>query len=99
MHPDGENRVANGILKKILQGLVESLIGHYPHLKQNKNATIQVIFEEMKQFQSTIEKGEKRLQEMFDKQSGEVFSGKDAFVLYDTYGVPVELTEELVAEQ
>jgi len=98
MHREGENRITNGLVQKILEGVIDALIVHYPHLKQNKNATLRVIFEEMKQFQSTIDKGEKRLQEMFAKQEGETFSGKDAFVLYDTYGVPVELTAELVAD-
>ena len=49
-------------------------------------------------FQKTLLSGEKKLEELF-KNKNKVISGKDAFKLYDTYGYPIELTEEAAMEK
>lgn len=75
---------------------------HYPELKENENFILNHLRLEEKNFQATLEQGTQILQEKIKelKEAGEVtLSGSDAFYLYETYGFPVELTEEILMEQ
>jgi len=98
LHPEGEDWFASKTIDSLLKKVFQALVSHYEELEHNKKQTIQVIYEEMKQFQSTLDKWSKKFEEMLSEQEGKKFSGADAFVLYDTYGVPVELTQELVEQ-
>jgi len=75
---------------------------HYPELKENENFILNHLRLEEKNFQATLEQGTQILQEKVKalQEAGEnVLSGTDAFYLYETYGFPVELTEEMLIEQ
>ncbi|MEI6425989.1 MAG: alanine--tRNA ligase [Candidatus Absconditabacteria bacterium] len=61
------------------------------------NAIAQTIKEELSQFTKTIANGNKLLQTLIEKANG-TLAGKDVFMLYDTYGFPVELTREIAKE-
>ncbi|MCY7332413.1 MAG: alanine--tRNA ligase [Pseudanabaena sp. CAN_BIN31] len=74
----------------------------YPNTRERA----QVIKDEIKieevRFLQTLERGEKLLEEILAKpefQSAKTISGVDAFTLYDTYGFPLELTQEIAEEQ
>ncbi len=67
----------------------------YPNLLTAGGKIKQVIEEELSKFALTIEKGLKE----FEKISGVHMSGSDAFVLFSTYGFPLELTMELAKEK
>lgn len=70
----------------------------YPNVREREK-TIQAEMErEESQFLKTLERGEKLLAEILAKKPKQI-SGTDAFTLYDTYGFPVELTEEIAEEQ
>jgi alanyl-tRNA synthetase len=74
----------------------------YPELKENENFIVNHLNLEEKNFQATLEQGTQMLQDKVKElvAKGEtVLSGTDAFYLYETYGFPVELTEEMLAEQ
>lgn len=74
----------------------------YPGLKENENFIVSHINLEEKNFQATLDQGTQLLQEKVRelvKKEETVLSGTDAFYLYETYGFPVELTEEMLAEQ
>ncbi len=74
----------------------------YPELVQKQDYITRVIKIEEENFAKTIDAGMKIVTDMLDehKKSGaEVFSGADAFKLYDTYGFPVDLTAEIAEEQ
>ena len=80
---------------------VENLKEMYPSLEINKETIKTVIIEEKDKFVKTLIKGEKE----FEKEVGQVKAqgenivpGKVVFRLYDTYGFPPEVTEELAAE-
>ena len=76
--------------------------GHYPELRERQDYITKVIRTEEENFARTIDGGMKIYDEMLSghKQKGEtVFSGADAFKLYDTYGFPIDLTIEMAAEQ
>ena len=76
--------------------------GHYPELRERQDYITKVIRTEEENFARTIDGGMKIFSELLagHKEKGEsVFSGADAFKLYDTYGFPIDLTIEMVAEQ
>ena len=76
--------------------------GHYPELRERQDYITKVIRVEEENFAKTIDGGLKIFNEMLSghKAAGEtVFSGGDAFKLYDTYGFPIDLTIEMVEEQ
>ncbi len=86
-----------GIQKPFLVDLVDTVIEMmqetYPYLLKTRDFTKRMIEKEEQKFLETLNQGEKLLEE-FLKKEDKIISGKDAFMLYDTYGFPVELTEE-----
>lgn len=81
-----EEQIANLIISKY-----ES---YYSELKENKQVVLDVLKNEKEKFNRTLEKG---LRE-FNKVSNKDIDGDVAFHLYDTYGFPIELTEELAKD-
>ena len=76
--------------------------GHYPELRERQDYITKFIRTEDENFARTIDGGLKIFNDMLSghKEKGEkVFSGADAFKLYDTYGFPIDLTIEMVQEQ
>ena len=74
----------------------------YPDLRKREDAIKAELQREESRFLETLERGEKLLAEVIAKlkqDSKTVISGEDAFKLYDTFGFPLELTEEIAAEQ
>ncbi len=80
---------------------VDNLKEMYPALEANKEIIKNVILEEKDKFVKTLEKGEKEFAKEVGqvKEQGEnIVPGKVVFRLYDTYGFPPEVTEELAIE-
>lgn len=80
---------------------VENLKEMYPALETNKETIKTVILEEKDKFVKTLEKGEKEFAkeiETVKEQGQNIVPGKMVFRLYDTYGFPPEVTEELATE-
>jgi len=74
----------------------------YPHLRQREAVIKAELQREEGNFLKTLDRGEKLLEEIIQevKQQGlTVISGESAFTLYDTYGFPLELTQEIAQEQ
>lgn len=73
----------------------------YPELMDHKDAVIAELKAEEEQFRKTIASGEREMEKALPnllKNPARVIPGRVAFRLYDTYGYPLELTEELAAE-
>ncbi|NES43688.1 alanine--tRNA ligase [Moorena sp. SIO2C4] len=70
----------------------------YPNVREREKTIKAEMQREESQFLKTLERGEKLLAEILAKKPKQI-SGTDAFTLYDTYGFPVELTEEIAEEQ
>ncbi len=73
----------------------------YPNVRQREAAIKAELQREESNFLKTLDRGEKLLEEIIQevKQQGKTsISGENAFTLYDTYGFPVELTQEIAAE-
>ena len=80
---------------------VENLKEMYPALETNRDTIKTVILEEKDKFVKTLEKGEKEFAkeiETVKEQGQNIVPGKMVFRLYDTYGFPPEVTEELATE-
>ncbi|MCE5255319.1 MAG: alanine--tRNA ligase [Spirochaetaceae bacterium] len=73
----------------------------YPELAENRTRILDELRHEEEKFLETLQKGEKEFEKMLPnllKNPQKIMSGRLAFKLYDTYGFPIELTEELAAE-
>ena len=95
-----------GIEGKFLAKLSETVIAEckdgYPELQDKKDFILNVLTQEEDKFDKTIDQGLTILNEMQVAMiaNGEtVLSGENAFKLYDTYGFPIDLTEEILEEQ
>ncbi|MBR5739054.1 MAG: alanine--tRNA ligase, partial [Lachnospiraceae bacterium] len=89
-----------------LAGLAETVIetskDGYPELEEKKSMILSVIREEENKFNKTIDSGLSILNEAIEaleKQGAKVLPGDQAFKLYDTYGFPKDLTEEILEEK
>lgn len=81
--------------------IVESKDG-YPELEEKREYILKVLTLEEEKFNKTIDQGLSILSEMEEgcqKAGTRTLSGEDAFKLYDTYGFPIDLTEEILEEK
>jgi alanyl-tRNA synthetase len=95
-----------GIDKPFLALLAESVVATladaYPELDENAPQIYAALDDEERRFQQTLARGERefgRAAELARSQGTGTLAGSTAFHLYDTFGFPVELTEELAREQ
>ena len=95
-----------GIQDKFMANLSETVIHEcrdgYPELEEKKAFILNVLTQEEDKFDRTIDQGLAILaefEEQMEKEGRKVLSGGDAFKLYDTYGFPLDLTEEILQEK
>ena len=98
----GRNLGIDGkFLVELSNRVIEVSGGAYPELVEKKEFIQRTIAVEEDNFAKTIDKGEAIIKEYMDelKTAGQtVLDGEKTFKLYDTYGFPLELTEEILAE-
>jgi len=90
-----------GITESLWTKEIAKIVAHdyasiYPELQKNINRVIENFKEEEEKFAKTLEQG---LREFEKLSSQEKITGKQAFNLYQTYGFPLEITEELALEK
>lgn len=79
---------------------VVRLMGHvYPEIVENRELMRQILLSEEERFGATLRQGRAYLSDALDKLDGTELAGETAFVLHDTYGFPVEITQELCEER
>ncbi|MBD5324876.1 MAG: alanine--tRNA ligase [Bacteroides sp.] len=86
---------------KLVDTLIDSMGEAYPEIKSQRELIMKVIKEEEDAFLRTLENGIRMLDTAINaaKAAGKTeISGKEAFVLYDTYGFPLDLTELILKE-
>ncbi|NEO30277.1 MAG: alanine--tRNA ligase [Symploca sp. SIO3C6] len=91
--------VANGVFTPhVAQKAIALSESVYPNVREQEEVIKADLEREESQFLKTLERGEKLLTEILASKPKQI-SGKDAFTLYDTYGFPLELTQEIAQEQ
>ena len=85
-------------LSKIAACFIEKYKDVYPELLQNKEKIISEINKEEEKFTITLENGLREFEKVLKYINTGVLNGKTAFRLYDTFGFPFEITEELARE-
>ncbi len=78
--------------------IIEKYSKYYSELERNKDVILQVLKDEKIKFNRTLEKGLRELEKETRNIEGKEINKDIAFRLYDTYGFPIELTEELAKE-
>ena len=94
--------IKRAFLFEIADMVIDSWGDQYKELKENRESIKEIIRREEEKFLETIDGGLVRLNANIEemKASGEkLLDGKKAFKLYDTYGFPIDLTEEILKEE
>ena len=87
-------------MHKLVGSLVQQMGNAYPELGQAKSLIEETLLQEETRFRQTLDRGLKLLDEELERvPEGEELSGKTAFKLYDTYGFPLDLTQDALREK
>lgn len=87
-----------GSIAEIAKVYIDVYKDVYPELTQNQDKIIDELNKEEDKFSKTLVAGEKEFTKVISHIQGNVVPGGTAFKLYDTFGFPIEMTEELAAE-
>ena len=86
------------VLPLVAEAVIQKMGPIYPNLAEGRDFVLRVLQEEEERFSQVYETGMRILEEMFDSQRDGLLAGEQAFLLYDTYGFPVEVTAEIARE-
>ncbi len=90
--------VRGEVLRPLVGVVVEGFGDAYPELVENRAFVEQVLGSEEERFSATLRQGMTLFEEARERAEGGRIAGADAFKLSDTFGFPIELTEELAAD-
>ena len=92
--------IKDPVLYNIIKRIISLMSDAYPELLRAEKLIEVTVFQEEERFISTLSKGIKIFNdESKSLNSGDTFSGSTAFKLYDTYGFPLDLTEDLIRDK
>ncbi|MGM9640833.1 MAG: alanine--tRNA ligase [Faecousia sp.] len=94
--------VNNPFLFQVVETVIHENEGHYGYLRERADYITRVVRTEEENFARTIDGGMKIFSDLLAEHKAKnetVFSGADAFKLYDTYGFPIDLTVEMVEDE
>ena len=91
--------ISHSFMASLVDVVVDNYHDIYPDLEQNRRTVKKLVTKEEELFQKTLLQGEKILEDVFKNSKDNIISGEVAFKLYDTYGYPIELTEECANER
>lgn len=84
--------IEQNFLQEVVPVIADLYHDDFPEVANNRDEVIAVLVKEEKVFRQTLRKGMKEFQKIVDSQAE--ITGKDIFMLYDTYGFPMEMTVE-----
>ncbi len=88
----------SAVLPLVAEAVIQKMGPVYPNLAEGRDFVLRVLQEEEERFSQVYETGMRILEEMFASQRDGSLAGEQAFLLYDTYGFPVEVTAEIARE-
>ena len=89
-------------LAKLSETVINESKDGYPELDEKREFIFKVLSQEEEKFNKTIDQGLEilgQMQERMEQENVKELSGADAFKLYDTYGFPLDLTQEILEEK
>ncbi len=86
-------------LYKMVDAVVKEMAGAYPELKDSQARVARIIEGEETRFANTVAVGLAKLQELLDSAPEGVLQGKEAFKLYDTFGLPLDFMVDAARDQ
>jgi alanyl-tRNA synthetase len=91
--------VEGGVLDPVITSVIAGFADAYPELRENEAFIRQVADSEEERFAATLRQGAVQFEEAKGRAEGGRISGDDAFKLHDTFGYPIELVQEIAAEE
>lgn len=88
-----------GFTGEIAQVIIDQYKGVYPELERNSRFVLDQLKLEEERFERTLKQGNKEFDKVASRVDSGVIDGLSAFHLYDTYGFPIEMTQELARER
>ena len=89
--------IQSPFIKDIANICIDQFKGEWNKLEENRDSILNTLVQEEEKFNKTLEKGLKELDHLIERKSG--VSGEDIFRMYETYGLPKEVTEEILKEK
>ncbi len=94
--------ISGPFIYSVTDAVASAMGGFYPELTESKANVKKIIESEERRFLETLENGMDRIEEIMKSLEGareKTISGADAFLLYDTFGFPLEMTREIAVER
>ena len=91
--------IPEGSLTKVAEAVIEQYGEFYQELSVNRAKILDELTKEEQRFEHALKKGIREFERLVSGLSGSTIDGVSAFHLYDTFGFPIELTQELAAER
>lgn len=94
--------IEGSFLPQVADTVIDVMAAPYPELARDRDRILKAIALEEERFAAALEQGSVVLESIIaevERDGGRVLPGEDAFKLYDTYGFPFELTEEIASER
>ncbi|AJC48015.1 alanine--tRNA ligase [Xanthomonas sacchari] len=91
--------VRQPFFSKLVPTLVDLMGEAYPELATAQDTVLRALQAEEERFAETLDAGMKIFEDVAAKAQGGVIAGEDAFRLYDTYGFPLDLTQDIARER
>ena len=91
--------VTDVVMPRLVEIVVDVMGDHYTDLVKNRQFIADVVAREEERFRTTLAAGQKILDEATAALDSTVLDGEVAFLLHDTHGFPVEVTEEILTER
>ena len=85
-------------MEPIALEVIKKYENYYHEIKENKEVVLEVLRNENTKFNRTLEKGLREFEKLLNHLDSDTIDKDSAFKLYDTYGFPIELTEEMAHE-
>lgn len=94
-------KLSSGYITKIAEVIIETYKNAYPELEQFKDVIFNELEKESKRFENTLRIGTRefnKVAHIMKRNNATLMSGYTAFKLFDTYGLPIEITEDLAKQ-